>query len=216
VAPVKLAELARFGMTAKAFRIGQLKDARKAATLLATVRHLEAFRVINWDESAPGNSSHLAPSLPGRPRRCPTIGCMQWHGPDGHRLYYEDTGRGDTVVVMAGWAGSIIELGQLRAALVPGFRVIAVDLPGSGRSQPQPRRYDAGYYHHDARVVLGLLDALGVSVAHLAGFSDGGEVAVLVAALRPGVALSLFTWGTAGRLTAWLASHLCAAGRSRC
>ena len=41
VAPVKLAELARFG-TAKAFRIGQLRDARKAATLLATVRHLEA------------------------------------------------------------------------------------------------------------------------------------------------------------------------------
>jgi hypothetical protein len=45
VAPVKLAELARFGMTAKAFRIGQLKDARKAATLLATVRHLEAVSV---------------------------------------------------------------------------------------------------------------------------------------------------------------------------
>jgi len=45
VAPVKLAELARFGMTAKAFRIGQLRDARKAATLLATVRHLEAVSV---------------------------------------------------------------------------------------------------------------------------------------------------------------------------
>jgi len=45
VAPVKLAELARFGMTSKAFRIGQLKDARRAATLLATVRHLEAVSV---------------------------------------------------------------------------------------------------------------------------------------------------------------------------
>ncbi len=127
---------------------------------------------------------------------------MPWHGPDGHRLYYEDTGRGDTVVLMPGWGGNIIELSQLRASLSAGFRVIAVDLPGSGRSEPQPRRYAAGYYHDDARVLLGLLDALGISVAHLAGFSDGGEVAVLMAELRPGLALSLFTWGAAGKIEA--------------
>lgn len=127
---------------------------------------------------------------------------MPWHGPDGRRLYYEDTGRGDTVVLMPGWAGNIIELSQLRAALSPGFRVIAVDLPGSGQSQPQPRSYDASYYHDDARVLLGLLDALGISAAHLAGFSDGGEEAVLMAELRPGLALSLFTWGAAGKIEA--------------
>jgi len=125
---------------------------------------------------------------------------MPWHGPDGRRLYYEDTGRGDAVVLMPGWAGNIIEFGWLRAALSPGFRVVAVDLPGSGRSEPQPRGYAASYYHDDARVLLGLLDALGVSAAHLAGFSDGGEEAVLMAALRPGLALSLFTWGAAGKI----------------
>jgi valacyclovir hydrolase len=127
---------------------------------------------------------------------------MPWHGSDGHRIYYEDTGRGDTVVLTPGWAGSIIELSQLRAALSPGFRVLAVDLPGSGRSEPQPRTYEAGYYHDDARVLLGLLDALGIAAAHLAGFSDGGETAVLMAALRPGLALSLFTWGAAGKIEA--------------
>jgi valacyclovir hydrolase len=127
---------------------------------------------------------------------------MSWHGPDGHQLYYEDAGRGDTVVLMAGWAGSIVELTQLRAALLSGFRVIAVDLPGSGRSQPQPRTYTAGYYHDDAEMVLSLLDTLGVSVAHLAGFSDGGEVAVLMAELRPRLALTLFTWGAAGKIEA--------------
>ncbi|MFF4621839.1 DUF4158 domain-containing protein [Nonomuraea jabiensis] len=45
VAPVKLAELARFGMTAKAFRIKQLEDDRRLATLLATVRQLEGTAV---------------------------------------------------------------------------------------------------------------------------------------------------------------------------
>jgi valacyclovir hydrolase len=127
---------------------------------------------------------------------------MPWHGPDGQRLYYEDTGRGDTVVVMPGWAGNIIELSRLRAALAPGFRVLAVDLPGSGRSEPQPRSYDAGYYKDDALALLGLLDAIGVSAAHLVGFSDGGEEAVLMAELRPGLALSLFTWGAAGKIEA--------------
>lgn len=127
---------------------------------------------------------------------------MPWHGQDGHRLYYEDTGRGDAVLLMPGWAGNIIELSQLRAALAAGFRVIAVDLPGSGRSEPQPRSYAAGYYQEDARTLLGLLDALGISAVHLAGFSDGGEVAVLMAELRPGLALSLFTWGAAGKIEA--------------
>jgi valacyclovir hydrolase len=127
---------------------------------------------------------------------------MPWHGPDGHRLYYEDTGRGDAVLLMPGWAGNIIELSQLRAALSPGFRVIAVDLPGSGRSEPRPRSYAAGYYHDDARTLLGLLHARGISAAHLVGFSDGGEEAVLMAEMRPDLALSLFTWGAAGKVEA--------------
>lgn len=127
---------------------------------------------------------------------------MAWSGPDGHRLYYEDTGRGDTVVLLHGWGGSIIELDDLRRELVSGFRVVAVDLPGSGRSEPQPRRYPPGYYLDDARTLLGLLDRLDIGVAHLVGFSDGGEEALLVASLAPGRVLSVVTWGAAGRVEA--------------
>ena len=127
---------------------------------------------------------------------------MPWHGPDGQQLYYEDAGRGDTVLLMPGWAGNIAEFGRLRAELSGGFRVVAVDLPGSGRSQPQPRQYRASYYADDARTLLGLLDALGIASAHLAGFSDGGEEALLLAELRPGLPLSVVTWGAAGRLVA--------------
>jgi len=127
---------------------------------------------------------------------------MAWHGPDGRQLYYEDTGRGDTVLLMPGWAGNIVEFHELRRELASGFRVIAVDLPGSGRSQPQPRRYRPSYYLDDAQVLLGLLDELGVDAAHLAGFSDGGEEALLMAALKPGRALSVVTWGAAGQIVA--------------
>jgi valacyclovir hydrolase len=103
---------------------------------------------------------------------------------------------------MPGCGGSIADLGRLRRDLADGFRVIAVDLPGSGKSQPQPRHYTPGYYHEDAATVLGLLDALGIGAAHLAGFSDGGEEALLMAALRPGCALSVFAWGATGQITA--------------
>src|SRR5580698_2336759 len=133
----------------------------------------------------PGSASRCRSASRGAGGRaeppCLTIGCMPWHGRDGRRLYYEDTGRGDPVVLMPGWGGTIIELNPLRAALSSGFRVIAVDLPGSGRSEPQPRTYDADYYHDDALTILGLLDGLGVAAAHLVGFSDGGEEAVLIA-----------------------------------
>ncbi|MFC4585994.1 alpha/beta fold hydrolase [Sphaerisporangium corydalis] len=127
---------------------------------------------------------------------------MTWYGPDAQRIYYEDAGRGDAVVIMPGWGGSVIDLDRVRGELAGGFRVIAVDLPGSGRSLPQPRHYAPTYYLDDARVLLGLLDELGVEVAHLIGFSDGGEEALLMAALRPARALSVLTWGAAGQIVA--------------
>jgi pimeloyl-ACP methyl ester carboxylesterase len=127
---------------------------------------------------------------------------MTWYGPDGQRIYYEDTGRGDTVVLLPGWGGSIIDLNRIRRELTSGFRVIAVDLPGSGRSQPQPRHYASSYYLDDARRLFGLLDELRVGVAHLVGFSDGGEEALLMAALQPARALSVLTWGAAGQIVA--------------
>lgn len=45
VAPVKLAELARYGLTAEAPKIKALKGARRVATLLSTVRELETSSV---------------------------------------------------------------------------------------------------------------------------------------------------------------------------
>ncbi|GAA1882973.1 alpha/beta fold hydrolase [Asanoa iriomotensis] len=119
-----------------------------------------------------------------------------------HQLYYEDSGRGDAVVLMPGWGGSIVDLNGVRRELGSGFRVIAVDLPGSGRSQPQPRDYPPTYYRDDAHLLLGLLDELRVDAAHLVGFSDGGEEALLMAQLQPARALSVLTWGAAGQIVA--------------
>ena len=86
----------------------------------------------------------------------------------------------------------------LRESLAPKYRVIAADLPGSGRSEPQPRTYTATYYEDDAGSLVALLQNIADEPVHLVGYSDGGEVALLMAAQTPEVARSVFTWGAAG------------------
>jgi valacyclovir hydrolase len=118
------------------------------------------------------------------------------HG--GSQIYYEEEGSGEPVLLLPGWGGTIEEFSSLRAALAPKFKVIAADVPGSGKSGPQPREYTATYFQDDARALLALLDHLGAAPAHVVGFSDGGEYALVMASLKPSAARSVVTWGAAG------------------
>jgi valacyclovir hydrolase len=126
---------------------------------------------------------------------------MAWFEHSSSRIYYEESGRGTPVLLLPGFAGSIEEYSALRETLVTaGYKVIAADLPGSGRSEPQPREYTASYYEDDARSFAALLQHLGVGSAHLIGFSDGGEVSLLMSALMSDVARSVVTWGAVGSI----------------
>lgn len=125
---------------------------------------------------------------------------MAWFDHGESHVYYEESGTGDPVLLLPGWAGTIHEFAPLRETLTPKFRVIAADLPGSGKSRPQPRTYTPTYYQDDAPVLLAMLEAIGASPAHLVGFSDGGEYALLMAALKPKAVRSIVTWGSAGSL----------------
>jgi valacyclovir hydrolase len=116
-------------------------------------------------------------------------------------IYYEEHGNGDPVLLLPGFAGSIAEFSTLRVSLAAaGYRVIAADLPGSGRSEPQPRVYTAAYYEDDARLFTAFLEYLAVGPAHLMGFSDGGEVSLLIGAMFPGVVRSVVAWGAVGMI----------------
>jgi len=127
---------------------------------------------------------------------------MSSYGQSGSRIYFEQDGQGEPVLVLPGWGGGIGEFEPIRKALSSHFRVIAADLPGSGRSEPQPREYTPSYFRDDAETFLAMLDDLGASPAHLVGFSDGGDVALLMASMRPGAVRSVVTWGAAGQLVA--------------
>ncbi len=92
-------------------------------------------------------------------------------------------GSGDPILTLHGLGGTKASFLPTIDALAPHFRVIAMDLPGFGDSvKPLRGAYDAGYF---ARTAVALLDALGITRAHLIGNSMGGRVALEVGLSAP-------------------------------
>jgi valacyclovir hydrolase len=119
---------------------------------------------------------------------------------NGATIDYGDTGGNKPVVVLIhGWLGAWDhEFGPEIEWLRPYYRVLAPSLRGYGRSGPKPRAYSRDFYRRDAEDIAAWLDALGVSQAHIVGYSDGGEVAILVPILRPDLVRSVAAWGAVG------------------
>lgn len=105
---------------------------------------------------------------------------------DGVRLHVRDDGPRDAraVVMLHGFGSSLHTWEAWSNGLDNEFRVIRFDLPGSGLSPPDP----SGDYT-DARtvkLVLALLDQLGIERASVIGNSIGGRIAWNFAAQHPG------------------------------
>jgi non-heme chloroperoxidase len=78
---------------------------------------------------------------------------------DGVRLFYRETGEGRPLVFMAGWAlPSDIWNYQTVALAAQGFRCIAYDRRGHGRSDDPGRSYDFDTLSDDLSAVLEQLD----------------------------------------------------------
>ena len=92
------------------------------------------------------------------------------------RLHYNDAGEGEVVIMVhgsgAGATGWANFHRNIDAFVEAGYRVLLVDCPGFGKSDPlvtaEPR------FAVNARAVKGLMDVLGIDKAHLIGNSMGG------------------------------------------
>jgi len=99
------------------------------------------------------------------------------------RMSTFEAGTGEPLVLIHGLGATKAEFLPTVPALAPGFRTIAVDLPGCGDSdKPFPAAYNASFF---ARWVEALLDALGLDRVHLLGHSMGGRVALEVGLRHP-------------------------------
>ncbi len=101
------------------------------------------------------------------------------------RLHVRDSGpkSAPAVIMLHGFGSSLHTWEPWAQELQSEYRVIRIDLPGSGLSEPDPTgRYD------DARtidIIVALMDRLGIAKAALVGNSIGGRIAWTFAARHP-------------------------------
>jgi pimeloyl-ACP methyl ester carboxylesterase len=102
----------------------------------------------------------------------------------GQTVHVEQRGSGDPVLLLHGFGESTFTWRLVAPALAERFHVIAVDLNGFGYTD-RPRDPAAYTLDGQQRLVLGVLDALGVDRAHVVGHSYGGALALWLAAHHP-------------------------------
>jgi len=100
----------------------------------------------------------------------------------GVRLAYDDTGHGPALVCLHAIGHGAGDFAGLAARFADRYRVLALDWPGQGRSQPDAVPPSVARY---TELLGGWLDGLGIERAVLIGNSIGGAVAVRYAASQP-------------------------------
>jgi 2-hydroxy-6-oxonona-2,4-dienedioate hydrolase/2,6-dioxo-6-phenylhexa-3-enoate hydrolase len=116
------------------------------------------------------------------------------------RLHYNDAGSGEVVIMLhgsgAGATGWANFHRNVDAFVEAGYRVILLDCPGFGKSDPiltaEPR------FVVNARYTKGLMDALDIDRAHLIGNSMGGGSALAFAVEFPERLSRLILMGAGG------------------
>lgn len=99
---------------------------------------------------------------------------------DGARLYYKDWGRGQPIVFHHGWPLTADDWdGQMLYFLSQGYRVIAMDRRGHGRSTQTNSGNDMATYASDVDALVKKLDLR--DAVHIGHSTGGGEVARYVA-----------------------------------
>src|SRR6187402_2020770 len=95
---------------------------------------------------------------------------------DGTQIFYKDWGKGQPIVFSHGWPLSSDDWdAQMLFFLGQGFRVIAHDRRGHGRSTQVSEGHDMDHYAADASAVAEHLDLR--NAVHIGHSTGGGQVA---------------------------------------
>ena len=116
---------------------------------------------------------------------------------DGVNIRYVDDGQGSPVLLIHGITSSLdswTETGKFDELVGEDYRAIALDLRGHGQSDwpTSPDKYGMEMVEDGRR----LLDHLGISRAHIVGYSMGGKIAAKFAELYPERTSSLTIGGS--------------------
>ena len=122
----------------------------------------------------------------------------EWTAEDGSVIYYEIYGGRDSekpiLLLLPGMLGAISnQWRQFIKPLSEQYRVVLMDLRGHGRSQNSAKLLSIDLLLQD---VVGLLDFLQVEMLHLAGYSLGGYLGLLLTLNQPRRVLTLLMHAT--------------------
>jgi len=110
------------------------------------------------------------------------------------KTYYEVSGAGEPVVVLHGGLCTVETLQPMAPALAEHYEVYLPERRGHGRT---PDVDGPITYGNMAVDTIAFLDAMGLRSVRLIGWSDGGNVAMLVALARPDLVSKLVVIGAA-------------------
>jgi len=102
---------------------------------------------------------------------------------NGQTVAYHERGTSDDVVILIHGLGSYMPAWKMNIdALSDSYRVVALDLPGYGKSTKSAEDYSIPFF---AESVTMLMDELNIDEAAIAGHSMGGQIALYLAATYP-------------------------------
>jgi len=110
------------------------------------------------------------------------------------KLYYEDTGRGMPLLLLHGFGRTGSDWDPFKLELSKSNRLIAIDLPGHGRSDWMDTT-EVYLHKKAAEYIIGLLDALHIDSVNIMGISSGGFITLYIATLRPQLAKKIVIIG---------------------
>ncbi len=111
------------------------------------------------------------------------------------RTRYLVRGSGPPVLVLHGWGGSIEAVYPIVLGLASAATVYTLDLPGFGQSQEPPTAWGVGEYQ---AFVAAFIDSLAIERPTIIGHSNGGRIAIRMAASEPSRAARLVLVDSAG------------------
>jgi pimeloyl-ACP methyl ester carboxylesterase len=112
----------------------------------------------------------------------------------GTKIYWEEHGKGDPLLLIMGLGATLEWWQRLIPVLAPRYRTIVYDNRGAGRSDVPPGPYSIPAMAEDAAAVM---DAAGIASAHVFGASMGGMIAQELALNHPSRVRSLILGCTA-------------------
>ncbi len=101
---------------------------------------------------------------------------------NNYELYYETCGHGEPLVLLHGFGACIKTWYPFFSELAAHYSIIAIDLPGHGKSTNPTAVFS---HQHAAKIVLQLLSTLAIESFSAMGISSGGMILVHMALLEP-------------------------------